>query len=232
MPDYRKVTRLFDMEMVEEDKYLRHALLDPEGVQRSHHMRSLLFGYLNDCLRQVTLPKGVRLVTILEGQDVHEFGNGQAAPLIRPRDPATEVHAEADTLMAQWVHRLGQASVASPSVAIRVDSIDSDLLVLLSYVACRFPRLSIHQFRGPEHGWASIDQVRNWLKKNQIKPEAFVTACGLMGCDFLDKNSFTFGLGAGFLLDALETYWDVLDRFDITQKEWVEKLIAVGRLCI
>ena len=92
--------------------------------------------------------------------------------------------------------------------------------------------MSIHQFRGPEHGWASIDQVRNWLKKNQIKPEAFVTACGLMGCDFLDKNSFTFGLGAGFLLDALETYWDVLDRLDISQKEWVEKLIAVGRLCI
>lgn len=131
MPDYRKVTRLFDMEMVEEDKYLRHALLDPEGVHRSHHMRSLLFGYLNDCLRQVTLPKGVRLVTILEGQDVHEFSHGQAAPLIRPRDPATEVHAEADTLMAQWVHRLGQATVASPSVAVRVDSIDSDLLVLL-----------------------------------------------------------------------------------------------------
>lgn len=68
VPDYRQVTRLFDMEMVEDDKFLRHALLDPEGVQRCRHMRSLLFGYLNDCFRQAALPKGIRLTTILEGQ--------------------------------------------------------------------------------------------------------------------------------------------------------------------
>lgn len=50
-----------------------------------------------------------------------------------------------------------------------------------------------------------------------------------MGCDFLDKNLYTFGLGAGFLMDALELYWDVLEGFDATRKEWVEKLIAVGK---
>lgn len=150
------------------------------------------------------------------------------------------MHAEADTYMAQWVNRIGQ-SIFDPEepVNVRVDSIDSDLAVLLSYVACRFPRLSVYQFRGPEvrpssttksesltglacrlclqYGWVDIGQVRAWLKQHKIKPEAFVTACGLMGCDFLDKNAYTFGLGQGFLLDALETYWDVLDRFDVTK---------------
>lgn len=68
VPDYRQVTRLFDMEMVEDEKFLRHALLDPEGIHRCKKMRALLFGYLNDCFRQATLPKGVRVTTILEGQ--------------------------------------------------------------------------------------------------------------------------------------------------------------------
>lgn len=150
VPDYRQVTRLFDMEMVEDDKFLRHALLDPEGVQRCRHMRALLFGYLNDCFRQAALPKGIRLTTILEGQEIHEFVPGRPA-VVRFRDPTTEMHAEADTYMAQWVNRIGQ-SIFDPEepVNVRVDSIDSDLAVLLSYVACQFPRLSVYQFRGPE----------------------------------------------------------------------------------
>lgn len=74
-----------------------------------------------------------------------------------------------------------------------------------------------------------IGQIRRWLDHHRVKPEAFVVACGLMGCDFLDKNLYTFGLGAGFLMDALELYWDVLEGFDATRKEWVEKLIAVGK---
>lgn len=128
------------------------------------------------------------------------------------------MHAEADTYMAQWVNRIGQAIFGPEEpVNVRVDSIDSDLAVLLSYVACKFPRLSVYQFRGPEYGWVDIGQIRAWLNQHRIKPEAFVTACGLMGCDFLDKNAYTFGLGQGFLLDALETYWDVLDRFDMTK---------------
>lgn len=137
--------------------------------------------------------------------------------VVRFRDSATEMHAEADLFMAQWANRIGQSIFDSEPVTVRVDSIDSDLAVLLSYVACQFPRLVVHQFRGPEYGWVDIGQIRAWLKRHRIKPEAFVTACGLMGCDFLDKNDFTFGLGQAFLLDALETYWDVLDRFDATK---------------
>lgn len=168
VPDYRQVTRLFDMEMVEDDKFLRHALLDPEGVQRCRHMRSLLFGYLNDCFRQAALPKGIRLTTILEGQEVHEFVASQSPPptvVVRFRDPTTEMHAEADTYMAQWVNRIGQ-SIFDPEepVNVRVDSIDSDLAVLLSYVACKFPRLSVYQFRGPEvslSGTTESDSLTN-----------------------------------------------------------------------